>query len=105
MRRFTAVVASALLMTTLATAHAGMEHIVGTVSAVSDHSITVKTTAGESKEAGVDSSTKIVRGDATVALSDVMVGDRIVVHAQKHDGKLQAAEVELGKAKPAAKGK
>jgi len=94
-----------LLMTTAALAHEGMEHVIGTVSAVSSSSITVSTTAGASKEVGVDGTTKFMRGEAASALSDVQVGDRVVIHAQKHDGKLHAAEVELGKAKPAAKGK
>jgi preprotein translocase subunit YajC len=92
-----------LVMVTAALAHGGMEHILGTVSAVSDHSITVKLSSGESREVAVDSSTKFVRGNAAVALGDVQVGDRVVVHAGKHGDKVSAAEVQLGPVKPGAR--
>jgi hypothetical protein len=88
-----------LLLATAALAHGGMEHVIGTVSAVSDHSITVKTTAGDSKEIGVRGTTKLMRGQAAVRLSDVHVGDRVVIHASTHENKLEAAEVQLGTAK------
>jgi uncharacterized protein DUF5666 len=88
-----------LLLATSALAHGGMEHVMGTVSAVSDHSITVKTTAGDSKEVGVNESTKFMRGQAAAGLSDVHVGDRVVIHATEHEDKLEAAEVQLGAAK------
>ena len=51
------------------------------------------------------SEAKYMRGDAVVTLQEVHVGDRIVIHARKHDSKLQAAEVQLGKAKPAGAAK
>jgi hypothetical protein len=98
MKIFVAVMLS-LLLTTAALAHGGMEHVIGTVSAVSDHSITVKTTAGETKEVGVDGSTKFLRGQISLGLSDVHVGDRVVIHAAKHEEKLQGAEVQLGAVK------
>jgi hypothetical protein len=88
-----------LLLTTAALAHGGMEHVIGTVSAVSDHAITVKTTAGETKEVGVDDSTKFMRGQTSASISDVHIGDRVVIHATKHDEKLHGAEVQLGTAK------
>ena len=88
-----------LCMSTAALAHGGMEHVMGTVSAVSDHSVTVKTTAGDSKEVSVSGATKFTRGQAAVGLSDVHVGDRVVIHATKHDDKLEASEVQLGTAK------
>jgi hypothetical protein len=98
MKLFVAMMLS-LLLTTAALAHGGMEHVLGTVSAVSDHSITLKTTSGETREVGVDGSTKFMRGQTSVSLSDVHVGDRVVIHATKHDEKLQASEVQLGAAK------
>jgi hypothetical protein len=80
-----------LLLATAALAHGGMEHVIGTVSAVSDHSITVKTTAGDTKEIGVNTATKFMRGQTAVGLSDVHVGDRVVIHATKREDKLEAA--------------
>jgi|tagenome__1003787_1003787.scaffolds.fasta_scaffold19096515_1 hypothetical protein len=103
MKTFIGVLVITLFLTTFAFTHGNLEHLVGTVTAVSDHSISVKTTAGESKEVAVDGSTKYTRGDAPAALADIHIGDRIVIHAKAHEGKLQAAEVQLGKAKPGAK--
>lgn len=97
------VAALSLVMATAAFAHGDMEHILGTVAAVSDDSITVKLSSGESREVAVDGSTKFLRGGVAVALSDVHVGDRIVVHASKQGDKVLAAQVQLGPAKPGAK--
>lgn len=88
-----------LFLSSAALAHGGMEHVMGIVSAVSDHSITVTTTVGDSKEVSVNGSTKFVRGQEVVGLSDVHVGDRVVIHAAKHGEKLDAAQVQLGTAK------
>jgi hypothetical protein len=38
-----------LLLSTLAFAHGGMEHVLGTVTAVTDHSLSVKTREGAVK--------------------------------------------------------
>ena len=89
-----------ILLCTIALAHEGMQHVVGTVASVSANSVSVKTTSGDTKQVAVDNSTKIVRGGAPVSLSDVQVGDRIVVHAKNQQGNLRAAEIELGTAKP-----
>ncbi|HEY7098789.1 MAG TPA: DUF5666 domain-containing protein [Terriglobales bacterium] len=99
MKKLVSVTLLAFLCT-IAFAHEGMEHVVGTVDSVSGNSISVKTTAGENKQVAVDNSTKISRGGVAASLSDVQVGDRIVIHAKSHDGTLHAAEIELGKAKP-----
>ena len=53
---FLAVVSVALL-TTIVTAHGGEEHVVGTVTKVTDTAVTVKTTAGKTVEVGFDSKT------------------------------------------------
>lgn len=103
MKTLILILVTTLLLATVAYSHGNMEHLVGTVTAVSDHSITVKTTAGENKEVAVDASTKYKRGDAPAALADIHAGDRIVIHATAHEGKLQAAEVQLGKAKAGAR--
>ena len=51
-----AVLALALLPTIIS-AHGGEEHVVGTVTKVSDTSVTVKTTAGKIVEVGFDAKT------------------------------------------------
>src|SRR5262245_43616434 len=94
---FLAVVSLALL-TTIATAHGGEEHVVGTVTKVTDTAVTVKTTAGKTVEVGFDSKTIYKRANQPIQKSDIKVGDRIVIHAAEVKEKLVARTVEIGTA-------
>ena len=99
-----AVLALGLLPATV-TAHGGEEHVVGTVTKVSDTSVTVKTTAGKIVEVGFDAKTTYARAKTPIQKSDVKVGDRIVIHAVEVNEKLIAHTVELGGATTTAKTK
>src|SRR6478736_8215239 len=92
---FLAVV-SVTLLTTIATAHGGEEHVVGTVTKVSDTAVTVKTTAGKTVEIGFDSKTTYQRAKQPIQKSDIKVGDRIVIQATEVKEKLVAHTVEIG---------
>ena len=94
-----------LLLPTIVSAHGGEEHVVGTVTKVSDTSVTVKTTAGKMVEVGFDAKTTYARAKMPTQKSDVKVGDRIVIHAVEVNEKLVAHTVELGGATTAAKTK
>lgn len=85
-----------LLLGTLTFAHGGMEHILGTVTAITDHSLSVKTRDGATKTVEFDSETKFVKDDAAATIKDVQVGSRVVIHAHNHDSSLHAAEVKIG---------
>ncbi len=85
-----------LLLGTLTFAHGSMEHVMGTVTAITDHSLSVKTRDGATKTVGFDSETKFVKGDAAATVKDVQVGSRVVIHAHNHDNSLHAAEVKIG---------
>jgi hypothetical protein len=85
-----------LLLGTLTFAHGGMEHVLGTVTAITDHSLSVKTRDGAIKTVEFDSETKFVKGDAAATIKDVQAGSRVVIHAHSHDGLLHAAEVKIG---------
>ena len=87
-----------IALTSSAFAHGNAVHILGTVTAVSDHSITVKTTTGDTKTVDVLSETKILKSDKTVTLKDIQVGDRVSIHAGKENDKLQAEEIKIGAA-------
>ena len=102
-----ALVAVALaLLPTIVSAHGGEEHVIGTVTKVSDTSVTVKTTAGKIVEVGFDAKmTTYARAKVPTQKSDVKVGDRIVIHAMEVNEKLVAHTVELGAAVTAAKTK
>src|ERR1700733_9944949 len=78
-----AVLALALLPT-IVSAHGGEEHVIGTVTKVSDTSVTVKTTTGKIVEVGFDAKmTTYARAKLPTQKSDVKVGDRIVIHAME----------------------
>ncbi len=80
----------------MAFAHGGMEHVLGTVTAMTDHSLSVKTRDGAVKTVEFDGETKFVKGDAPATIRDVQVGSRVVIHAYKDDNSLHAAEVRIG---------
>ena len=80
-------------------AHNGMEHVMGTVAAVTDNSITVETVKHTKVTVLVNSSTKFVNSDAQATLKDLKVGERVVIHAKDNaEDKLVGAEVKWGAA-------
>lgn len=85
-----------LLLGTLTFAHGGMEHILGTVTAITDHSLSVKTREGAAKTVEFDGETKFLKGDAAATVKDLQVGNRVVIHARNRDRSLHAAEVRIG---------
>jgi hypothetical protein len=88
---------SLALLPTLATAHGGEEHVTGTVTKISDTSVTVKTTAGKTVEIGFDTKmTTYVRAKQPIQKADIKVGDRVVVHAMEVNEKMVAHSVEVG---------
>jgi Domain of unknown function (DUF5666) len=91
-------IVSLALLPTIVTAHGGEEHVTGTVTKVSDTSVTVKTTAGKAVEVGFDAKTTYARGKQPIQKTDIKVGDRIVIHAAEVDEKLVAHTVEIGAA-------
>jgi len=95
MLKKTIFVLAVLALAATAFAHGDMEHVLGTVTSITDHSLTVKTPKGEMMEVEVDKTTKVVQSERSISLSDIRVGDRVVIHARKHDAKLMAAEVRL----------
>ncbi len=79
-------------------AHGGLEHVMGTVTAISDTSVTVKTAAGKTVEVGFDAKTTFAKSDQAIQKTDIKVGDRVVIHAEKEGAKLVAHTVEIGTA-------
>jgi hypothetical protein len=77
-------------------AHGGEEHVLGTVSAVSAASITVKTTAGKLVTVGVVQETTFSKAKVAMKAADLKVGDRVVIHAKEsQEGTLVADTVEF----------
>jgi len=90
------IVVGILLLSSASWAHGNLEHVLGTVTAVTDHSLTVKTLDGSVKVVEFDAQTHFLRGEAAATAKDVRVGDRVVIHAHKHGEEFQAAEVKIG---------
>lgn len=90
-----AILALALLPT-IVLAHGGEEHVIGTVTSISDTSVTVKTTAGKAMTVGFDAKTTFARADQPMPKADIKVGDRVVIHAVEVNEKLVAHTVEIG---------
>jgi Domain of unknown function (DUF5666) len=91
-------IVSLALLPAIATAHGGEEHVTGTVTAISDTSVTVKTTAGKTVEVAFDAKTTYTRAKQPIQKADIKAGDRIVIHAAEVNEKLVAHTVEIGKA-------
>ena len=96
MKRIFAVFLALGLAASLAYAHNGMEHVMGTVAAISSTSITVTATSGKSQTVLLNSDTKYARMDKAAMLKDVKVGDHVVIHATKKGAQLIAATVKVG---------
>jgi len=79
-------------------AHEGFEHVMGTVSKIGAQSVTVATTANKTVDVAINDKTTYTRGTAKVALTDLKVGDRVVIDATGEAPKLVAASVKIGAA-------
>src|ERR1700735_4531669 len=89
------------LMPAIASAHGGEEHVIGTVTKVSDTAVSVKTTAGKTVNVGFDAKTICTRGDQAIRKTDIKVGDRGVIHAEAASEQLVALTAEAGTNTPA----
>jgi Domain of unknown function (DUF5666) len=78
-------------------AHNGVEHVMGTVTAVATSSITVETVKHESVTVLIDATTKFANNGAEGSLKDVKTGLRVVIDAKSNaDKKLVGVTVKLG---------
>jgi hypothetical protein len=97
MRRAIAALVLLFTFSLIAFAHGNEKHVMGTVTSITDNSITVETTAKQSVTVEVNDKTKFEKSGAAAALKDLKVGDRIVIHANASGDKLIASEVQFGK--------
>ena len=73
-----------------------MDHIMATVTGMTDRSLTVKTNDGAVMTVEFDGETKFIKGAAAASVKDIQVGSRVVIHAHEHGNSLHAAEVKIG---------
>jgi len=94
--RLVGMLAMAVLMTSVAFAHGDKKHVMGTLEKVNADSVVVKTADGKSVEVKLAAATTYVSRDGKAAkLSDLAVGQRVVIHATPNGDTLTADEVKF----------
>ena len=73
---------SALAFMALVLAHGGNPHVMGTVTAIDEHRIEVKTEAGKTVSALLTKDTEYFQGDTAVTRADVKIGMRAILHLE-----------------------
>ncbi|MDP9337322.1 MAG: hypothetical protein M3P45_00480 [Acidobacteriota bacterium] len=101
-RRFFALLFSFAFLAVAASAHGDKKHVIGTIQKVDASSVTVKTSDGKSVEVKLVASTAYVKRVDTVdkpaTLSDLAVGENVVVHATPKGDDLEADQVRFSTA-------
>ncbi len=77
MKRTIAVVTLLFALTLMALAHGKEKHVMGTVTSISDSSVTVETTAKKSVTVQVSDKAKFEKSGAAATLKDLKVGDKV----------------------------
>ncbi len=75
-----------------------MIHIIGVITSLTDKSVTVETTDKKSVNVVLADTTTYEKEKKAAARSDLKTGDRVVIHAMKMNGALQAHTVEFSEA-------
>ena len=96
MKKSARIFIATLLLSILAFAHGDLAHIYGVVTAIDDHSISVKTADGSIKVVAFDGETHFLKAGAPATVKDLAIGNRVVIHAHKNGDKFHAAEVKIG---------
>lgn len=77
-------------------AHGDGAHIMGKVRAVQGSNLSVEEKGGKERTIGLDAKTRFEKAGAAAAVTDLQVGDRVVVHARRDGDKLVAETVKFG---------
>ena len=95
------LIACIALITAAVFAHGDEQHVIGTVASVAKDSITVKTTTNTLVTVAVVPQTTFSKNKSAAKLSDLNVGDRVVIHAKEPtEGKLVADTVQFSTPAP-----
>jgi hypothetical protein len=77
-------------------AHGNEKHVMGVVQSIGADFVTVETATHQSQTVKITAQTKFVKSGAPSSLSDLKVGDKVVIHAKPSGNKLEATEVKFG---------
>ena len=104
MKRTLFMLIGAVLFAGLAFAHGDEQHVMGTVTKITDTTITVEVAPKQDETqktavtVNVVPSTKFEKMGTAATMKDLKVGDRVVIHAAKKGDKLEARIVKIGMA-------
>jgi len=90
------------LTSSLLHAHGGMVHVMGTVTGLTDTTVTVETTDKKTVEIMLTDATTYQNGTKPSSRKELKMGDRVVIHAVKVKETLQAHEVRFSQGAPAS---
>ena len=76
-------------------AHGGNPHVMGTITAIDEHRIEVKTEDGKTVSVHLTKDTKYSKGDKTVTREDAKIGMRAVLHLEGKGERQTVHEVKL----------
>jgi Domain of unknown function (DUF5666) len=94
--RFVLLLAFAALMTNAVIAHGDKKHVMGTIEKINTDSVVVKTADGKSVEVKLVAATMYVSRDGKASkVSDLAVGQRVVIHATPEGDALSADEIKF----------
>jgi hypothetical protein len=103
--RFVSLLALIALAAVAVFAHGDKKHIVGTLEKINADSVVVKTADGKSVEVKLAVATAYVsrvdNADKPAKVSDLAVGDRVVIHATPKGETLEADEIKFSPANAA----
>jgi hypothetical protein len=101
--RFVWLLALTALFVSAAIAHGDKKHVMGTLEKINADSVVVKTADGKSVEVKVAAATMYVSRDGKASkLSDLAIGQRVVIHATPEGDTLTADEIKFSPAGAAA---
>lgn len=83
MKRLATFIAMVLVAGTFVWAHGNNDHVSGVVTAISAESITVQTTDKAEKKLVLNSKTTFEKAGKPAGVSDLQVGDRVVIEVPK----------------------
>jgi len=98
-RRFFTVLLSFLFVAITLSAHGDKKHVIGTIAKLNSGSVTVKTREGKLVQVKLVPSTtyvaRVATADKPAALSDLAVGENVVIHATPKGDGLEADEIRF----------
>jgi hypothetical protein len=98
-RVVTVALALGILLGDVTRAHEGGTDARGVVRSITPEEIVVTTTSGAELKAHLVATTEFVRGKESIRAGDIRPGERVVVHAAEHGGRLEAKLVKVAEGK------